>query len=232
MNENNEVIKDNKVVVKKSNKKIGLVITIIIFIILAILSIPKKYQLKDGGTVIYEAKIWKYSEVHSAFINGYAEGSRFELFGIKIFDNVKKVDVPRKNKDAKVKDNSNKNGDTKIDSNTNNQSQNTITETDEDIVKKLFINEYLQNPQTEKLLDYRIDKVQVLTGSEKEEIVNMGYEQTDILASVTYSVKVNDPNTSDWNAGNGEGADGQWLLRKTAVVAVRNGKLHTVGTGW
>ena len=108
----------------------------------------------------------------------------------------------------------------------------TTTETEEDIVKKIFINEYLQNPKSEKLVDYRIDKVKVLTGSEKNEIVKMGYQSTDILAYVTYSVKVNDINTSNWNAGNGDQSSDNWIVNKTAVVSIRDGKLHTVGTGW
>jgi len=122
--------------------------------------------------------------------------------------------------------------DTKTTTNETTSQNNTQTtsETDEAIVKRLFINEYLLNPEAEKLLDYRIDKIEVYAGTEKDEIVKMGYQSTDILANVTYSVKVNDPKTSDWDAGNGEGYDGQWILRKNNFVAIRNGKLLSTGT--
>lgn len=106
------------------------------------------------------------------------------------------------------------------------------TNTEYNVVKKLFVNEYLLNPEAEKLLDYRIEEIKVLSGDEKEEIVNMGYQSTDILANVRYSVKVNNPTSSSWLAGNGEGAYGKWLFGKSAVVAIRDGKLNNVGTGW
>ena len=108
----------------------------------------------------------------------------------------------------------------------------TSTNTESDIVKKIFVNEYLLNPETEKLLDYRIADIKILSGSQKDEIVNMGYQQSDILAEVSYSVKVNDSSNSIWLAGNGEAIYGNWLLGKSAVVAIRDNKLHNVGTGW
>ena len=119
-----------------------------------------------------------------------------------------------------------------MDNNTNNQSSNITIEADEEIVKSLFINDYLLKSEIEKPLDYRIDDIEVLTGSKKQEIVNMGYQSTDIFVSIIYSVKVNDVKTSYWNAGNGEGYDGQWILRKSACVVIRDGKLYNVGTSF
>ena len=108
----------------------------------------------------------------------------------------------------------------------------TDTTADEETVKEIFINEFLLKPDFEKPLDYKIDKITILTGKEKQEIVDMGYKTTDILATVVYSVKVEDTSTSKWNAGNGEAKDSQWFVNKSAVMAVRDGKLETIGTGW
>lgn len=103
---------------------------------------------------------------------------------------------------------------------------------EEETVKKLFIEGYLENPESEKLVEYRVDKIQVLKDAQKDEIVKMGYKDTDTLAFVTYSVKVNDINTSKWNAGNGEGAADNWIVNKMAAVVIRDGKLESVGTGF
>ena len=106
-------------------------------------------------------------------------------------------------------------------------------ESEEELVKKLFIEGYLENPEAEeKLIEYRIDKVQVLKDDPKEEVVKMGYKDTDILAFVTYSIKVNDINTSKWNAGNGEQSTDNWIINKLAAVVIRDGKLESVGTGF
>lgn len=118
------------------------------------------------------------------------------------------------------------------DSNKTTQTTNENTKTDEELVKELFVKDYLLNDKAEKLLDYKITEVRVLSESEKKDLVETSlYESTDILAYVSYQVKVEDPETSAWNAGNGSGVDGQWLLGKTACVRIRDGKL-TAGTGW
>lgn len=66
-------------------KKIILII-IVILVILAILCIPRKYNLKDGGSVVYEAILWKYEKVNT--LEG-DKGNRLYILGIEIIDNVK-----------------------------------------------------------------------------------------------------------------------------------------------
>ena len=111
MNENNEA---NGVIVKqKSNKGVKIFIAILILIILILLAIPEKYELKDGGTIVYKAKIWECEKVHSLIENGYAEGTTFKLLGIKIYDDVKEISSKTKNNeetktDTKTEDNTTK----------------------------------------------------------------------------------------------------------------------------
>ncbi len=76
-------------------KKKIIIIVLIILVILAILSIPKKYGLKDGGTVVYEAITWKYEKVNT--LEGY-KGNRLYIFGIKVMDDVKLT--KKQNKDV------------------------------------------------------------------------------------------------------------------------------------
>lgn len=107
----------------------------------------------------------------------------------------------------------------------------TTQASDEDVIKDLFLAKLkeLNNTNSEKLLDYRVDKVEVLSNSEKQNWVEMGYNSTDILATVTYSVKPKDVNKSNWIAGNGE-VSGEWIINKTACECLRNGKLvNTTG---
>lgn len=102
---------------------------------------------------------------------------------------------------------------------------------DEDVIKDLFLAKVkeLNNTNSEKLLDYRVDKVEILSNSEKQNWVEMGYNSTDVLATVTYSVKPKDVNKSNWIAGNGE-VSGEWIINKTACECLRNGKLvNTTG---
>ena len=102
---------------------------------------------------------------------------------------------------------------------------------DEDTIKDLFLAKVkeLNNTNSEKLLDYRVDKVEILSDSEKQHWVEMGYNTTDVLATVTYSVKPKDVNATNWTAGNGE-KSGEWIINKTACECLRNGKLaNTTG---
>lgn len=120
-------------------------------------------------------------------------------------------------------------------SNTQSTTQNNTTSTsttasnqpsDESIVKDLFIAKLkeLNNSNSEKLLDYRVDKVKILSDSEKQPYIGTEYNSTDILAIVTYSVKPKNVNSSNWVAGNGE-ISGEWIINKTACECLRNGKL-------
>lgn len=143
-----------------------------------------------------------------------------------------KLDLYNQMKSSINSNSTNQNTTNNTTSNNNTITNQTTTETDEEIIKRLFIKEYLQSPEAAELLDYRIDKVEILTGKERQSVIEMGYQETDTLATVTYSVKVNDVNTSAWNAGNGEGYDGQWILRKNNCVVLRNGKLTVTGTSF
>ena len=77
----------------------------------------------------------------------------------------------------------------------------------------------------EKLLDYRVDEVKILSDSEKQVFNENGeYSPEDILAFVKYSVKPKDIEHTGWIAGNGE-IEGEWIVNKTACECLRNGKL-------
>ena len=77
----------------------------------------------------------------------------------------------------------------------------------------------------EKLLDYRVDEVKILSDSEKQAFnENEEYSPKDILAFVKYSVKPKDIEHTVWIAGNGE-IEGKWIINKTACECLRNGKL-------
>ena len=77
----------------------------------------------------------------------------------------------------------------------------------------------------EKLLDYRVDEVKILSDSEKQVFnENEEYSPEDILAFVKYSVKPKNIEDTGWIAGNGE-IDGEWIINKTACECLRNGKL-------
>ena len=77
----------------------------------------------------------------------------------------------------------------------------------------------------EKLLDYRVDEVKILSDSEKQAFnENEEYSPKDILAFVKYFVKPKNIEDTVWIAGNGE-IDGEWIINKTACECLRNGKL-------
>lgn len=115
-------------------------------------------------------------------------------------------------------------------SNNESANKNTIPETtessDEDTIKVLFLAKLkeVNNTNSEKLLDYRVDKVEILSNNQKQSWVENGYNSSDVLAIVTYSVKPENANASNWMAGNGE-VSGDWIINKTAYECLRNGKL-------
>ena len=96
-----------------------------------------------------------------------------------------------------------------------------------DKIKEQFIAKLkeIDNISREKLLDYRVDEVKILSESEKQAFNEDGkYSPKDILAFVKYSVKAKDIEKTVWIAGNGE-IDGEWIINKTACECLRNGKL-------
>lgn len=71
-------------------------IILICVLIAVILLYPIKYQLKDGGTVVYKAILYTVSDVHSiADLEEYEKGKLFnegiivKILGIEVFNNVR-----------------------------------------------------------------------------------------------------------------------------------------------
>ena len=96
-----------------------------------------------------------------------------------------------------------------------------------DKIKEQFIAKLKEsdNISREKLLDYRVDEVKILSESEKQAFNEKEeYSPKDVLAFVKYSVKAKDIEKTGWIAGNGE-IDGEWVINKTACECLRNGKL-------
>ena len=72
------------------NKKMVILIAIVILLVLCL--IPKKNQLKDGGSIEYNAILYTVTDVHSlneASETGYDEGITVDILGFRVFNNVK-----------------------------------------------------------------------------------------------------------------------------------------------
>ena len=96
-----------------------------------------------------------------------------------------------------------------------------------DKIKEQFIAKLkeIDNISREKILDYRVDEVKILSESEKQAFNEKEeYSPKDVLAFVKYSVKPKNIEDTVWIAGNGE-IDGEWIINKTACECLRNGKL-------
>lgn len=118
-------------------------------------------------------------------------------------------------------------------SNTINQSNNKaelstkLKEQEVILIKEQFLAKLkkIDKISDEKLLDYRVDEVKILSDSEKQTFnENKEYSPEDVLAFVKYSVKPMDIEDTAWIAGNGE-IEGEWIINKTACECLRNGKL-------
>lgn len=128
--------------------------------------------------------------------------------------------------------------DTSTNSNTNNiTNSNNVNSSNEEIIKELFLKKIDEEDKanSEKLIDYRVDRVNLVDEENKKSILEMDdgeyYTKDDILAYVIYSVKPQDINTTNWISGNGE-VDGDWVVNKEVCVSVRNGEIVSMGTGW
>lgn len=179
---------------KKSSK---IIIALLILILIAILCV--------GGYFIYTLNN-KVEETNKSID---------ELKNDKIADKAMIEDV--------LKENLNVNSQ-KTNTDTTNQENTTNQLYAEKIIEEQFLAKLkeINNKHKEKLLDYRVDKVTILSESRKKDLP--GYLDTDILAIVTYSVKPQNIQTSNWDAGNGE-KSGEWVINKTACECLRNGKL-------
>lgn len=76
-------------------------IIIIVCVILVIMLIPVRLQLKDGGTVEYKSILYKVSKVHRLIDNGYDIGTEIRILGFKVFDNVESVYDKKELKETK-----------------------------------------------------------------------------------------------------------------------------------
>lgn len=76
-------------------------IIIIACVILVIMLIPVRLQLKDGGTVEYKSILYKVSKVHRLIDNGYDIGTEIRILGFKVFDNVESVYYKKELKETK-----------------------------------------------------------------------------------------------------------------------------------
>lgn len=78
-------------------KKIAIIITAVIFIILLF---PIKNQLRDGGTVIYNAVLYGITKEHSLKISdeksGYNIGTRIHILWFEVYNDVEFVPVELK----------------------------------------------------------------------------------------------------------------------------------------
>ncbi len=62
-----------------------------IIILLLVLLVPIPAHVKDGGTVVYGALVYRVSDVHRLAIqgDGYEEGIIIEILGFEVFNNVR-----------------------------------------------------------------------------------------------------------------------------------------------
>lgn len=76
-------------------------VIILICVILVIMLIPVRLQLKDGGTVEYKSILYKISKVHRLIDNGFDIGTEIRILGFKVFDNVESVYEKKELKEIK-----------------------------------------------------------------------------------------------------------------------------------
>ena len=123
--------------------------------------------------------------------------------------------------------------------NIQNNEQLNVAKTDEEIIKEEVL-EYLNKANDEaeeKFLDCRIDSVTIVTGKDKEDILNMDqgqyYKDSDILFEVSYSVKPQDTTNGSWLVGNATLTTDGWV-NLHQVGNIRDGKIGSqgLGTGW
>ena len=152
------------------------------------------------------------------------------------------------------KNDSNTSNTEKNDSNTSNTGTSTTKDntsvtkkTDEEIAKELFTQHIIEVSTTnadDKLQEYRIDKIYILTGNDRLTAIDIhkgadgegdSFPDTDIFAEIIYSIKPVDINNSGWLAGNGAISNG-WIEQKHNMVHIveENGtyKISDMGTSW
>lgn len=148
-------------------------------------------------------------------------------------DEIKKNNNSTTKEDEKQNTSTNTNDTSTSTSSSDNSNANTVQKSDSDIVKELFI-QNLKNIYGDNLIEYRIDNIKIYTGSEREELLQM-YENNsniEIYSLVNYSIRLKDISK---DAGNGT-ESGDWVYDKTACVTIikdANGnRTINAGTGW
>lgn len=148
-------------------------------------------------------------------------------------DEIKKNNNSTTKEDEKQNTSTNTNNTSTSTSSSDNSNTNTVQKSDSDIVKELFI-QNLKNIYGDNLVEYRIDNIEIYTGSEREELAQM-YENNsniEIYSLVNYSIRLKDISK---DAGNGT-ESGDWVYDKTACVTIMkdaNGNRSiNAGTGW
>ncbi len=74
-----------------------LIVILFILVILGCLSIPSKYALKDGGTIVHKAVLWEHYDYHT-LPNSKGKslrGSLLKICGITVKDNTKWVKIEK-----------------------------------------------------------------------------------------------------------------------------------------
>lgn len=112
---------------------------------------------------------------------------------------------------------------------TTTEKENTIKQTYlDDIRNKEVIN-------MEKMDDYKINELRVLTDEEKSRILKLYdgevYKDTDTFAYITYSVKPNDIDSAMLKVGTGV-QNGDWITFENVCVCIRDGEIVSAGTSW
>lgn len=69
-------------------KKVLLILAVLLAVVLLF---PLKSHLKDGGTVVYQAVLYRVEKVHrltEQVGNGFQEGTIVQILGVEVFNNV------------------------------------------------------------------------------------------------------------------------------------------------
>lgn len=111
-----------------------------------------------------------------------------------------------------------------------------VTNEQEKSVKQTYL-DTIRNSQVinkQKMDDYKINQITVLSDGEKNKVIDMYndyYKETDTLVYVTYSVKPNDLDDALLNIGTGV-QNGNWITYENVCVCIRDGKVISSGTSW
>ena len=90
--------------------KKALIVILFIVAILGCLSIPIKYELKDGGTIVYKSILWEYKDYHTLpdKKGKSLRGTLLKICGITVQDNTKYVTIKNDEETTKVDKNTKK----------------------------------------------------------------------------------------------------------------------------